>query len=156
MLLLNSQYKQSTLRLEHGAFVLTRVDPVSSNSLFLDPDARKIRIVNVNGEGSVNVRLTSAESDAAALEPVTDWSFTRRNDQEYFYKEFPLTGLTPGAYRLEFEQTQGWGWYEWTLSQGATQDSTILSLAMGIVLASALVTAGLLLISGMLAVRRRL
>lgn len=156
VLLLNSQYKQSTLRLEHGAFVLTRVDPVSSDMLFLDPDARKIRIVNVNGEGSVTVRLTSAESDAAALEPVTDWSFTRRNDQEYFYKEFSLTGLTPGAYRLEFEQTQGWGWYEWTLSQGTTQDSTILSLAMGIVLASALVTAGLLLISGILAVHRRL
>ncbi len=156
VLLLNSQYKQSTLRLEHGAFVLTRVDPVSSDTLFLDPDARKIRIVNVNGEGNVTVRLTSAESDAAALEPVTDWSFTRRNDQEYFYKEFPLADLTPGAYHLEFEQTKGWGWYEWTLSQGTTQDSTILSLAMGIVLASALVTAGLLLISGMLAVRRHL
>ena len=154
VLLLNSQYKQSTLRLEHGAFVLTRVDPLSSDTLFLEADARKIRIVNVNGEGSVTVRLTSAESDAAALEPVTDWSFTRRNDQEYFYKEFPLTGLTPGAYRLEFEQTEGWGWYEWTLSQGTTQDSTILSLTMGIVLASALVTAGLLAISGMLAVRR--
>lgn len=156
MLLLNSQYKQSTLRLEHGAFVLTRVDPISSNTLLLDPDARKIRIVNVNGEGSVTVRLTSAESDAAAVEPVTDWSFTRRNDQEYFYREFPLTGLTPGAYRLEFEQTKGWGWYEWTLSQGTTQDSTILSLAMGIVLASTLVTAGLLVISGLLALRRRL
>ena len=156
VLLLNSQYKQSTLRLEHGAFVLTRVDPVSSNALVLDPDARKIRIVNVNGEGSVTVRLTSAESDAAALDPVTDWSFTRRNDQEYFYKEFPLTELTPGAYRLEFEQTRGWGWYEWTLSQGTTQDSTVLSLAMGIALASALVTAGLLAISGMLALRRRL
>ena len=156
VLLLNSQYKQSTLRLEHGAFVLTRVDPVSSNTLLLNPDARKIRIVNVNGEGSVTVRLTLAESDAAALEPVTDWSFTRRNDQEYFYREFPLTGLTPGTYRLEFEQTKGWGWYEWTLSQGTTQDSTILSLAMGIVLASALVTAGLLVISGMLALRRRL
>ena len=76
VLLLNSQYKQSTLRLEHGAFVLTRVDPVSSNTLLLNPDARKIRIVNVNGEGSVTVRLTLAESDAAALEPVTDWSFT--------------------------------------------------------------------------------
>ena len=156
VLLLNSQYKQSTLRLEHGAFVLTRVDPVSSNTLLLDPDARKIRIVNVNGEGSVTVRLTSAESDAAALEPVTDWSFTRRNDQEYFYREFPLTGLTPGAYRLEFEQTKGWGWYEWTLSQGTTQDSTVLSLAMGIVLASALVTAGLLVISVLLALRRGL
>ena len=156
VLWLNSQYKQSTLRLEHGAFVLTRVDPLSSDTLFLDTDARKIRIVNVNGEGSVTIRLTAAESDAAALEPVTDWSFTRRNDQEYFYKEFPLIGLTPGAYRLEFEQTKGWGWYEWTLSQGTTQDSTILSLTMGIVLASALVTAGLLVISGMLALRRRL
>ena len=156
VLWLNSQYKQSTLRLEHGAFVLTRVDPLSSDTLFLDTDARKIRIVNVNGEGSVTIRLTSAESDAAALDPVTDWSFTRRNDQEYFYKEFPLTGLTPGAYRLEFEQTKGWGWYEWTLSQGTTQDSTILSLTMGIILASALVTAGLLVISGMLALRRRL
>ena len=156
VLLLNSQYKESTLRLEHGAFVLTRVDPVSSDTLFLDPDARKIRIVNVNGEGSVTIRLTSAASDTAALEPVTDWSFTRRNDQEYFYREFPLTGLAPGKYRLEFEQTQGWGWYEWTLSQGTTQDSTILSLAMGIVLAIALVTAGLLAISGMVALRRLL
>ncbi|MCE2467748.1 MAG: hypothetical protein J4G06_06955 [Caldilineaceae bacterium] len=156
VLLLNSQYKESTLRLEHGAFVLTRVDPISTDTLHLDPDARKIRIVNVNGEGSVTVRLTSSESDTAALEPVTDWSFTRRNDQEYFYREFPLTGLAPGNYRLEFEQTKGWGWYEWTLSQGTTQDSTILSLAMGIVLASALVAAGLLAISGMLAVHRRL
>ena len=88
VLLLNSQYKQSTLRLEHGAFVLTRVDPLSSDTLFLEADARKIRIVNVNGEGSVTVRLTSAESDAAALEPVTDWSFTRRNDQEYSTRKF--------------------------------------------------------------------
>ena len=78
----------------HGAFVLTRVDPLSSDTLFLDADARKIRIVN--GEGSVTIRLTSAESDAAALEPVTDWSFTRRNDQEYCYKEFPLTGSLQG------------------------------------------------------------
>ena len=109
MLLLNPQYKQSILRLEHDAFVLTRVDPVSSNTLFLDPDARKIRIVNVNGEGSVTVRLTSVESDAAAFEPVTDWSFTRRNDQEYRYKEFPLTGLTPGAYRLGVRADQGLG-----------------------------------------------
>ena len=112
VLLLNSQYKESTLRLEHGAFVLTRVDPIRSDILILDPDARKIRIVNVNGEGNVTVRLTAASSDAAALEPVTDWSFTRRNDQEYFYKEFPLTGLAPGDYRLEFEQTEGWSWYE--------------------------------------------
>ena len=156
VLLLNSQYQESTLRLEHGAFVLTRVDPIRSDTLVLNPDARKIRIVNVNGEGNVTVRLTAASSDAAALEPVTDWSFTRRNDQEYFYKEFPLTGLAPGDYRLEFEQTKGWGWYEWTLSQGTTQDSTILSLALGIVLTSAMVTAGLLIISGMLALRRRL
>ena len=155
MLWLNSQYQESTLRLEHGAFVLTRVNPVSSDTLFLDPDARKIRIVNVNGEGSVTVRLTVASSGVAALEPVTDWSFARRNDQEYFYKEFPLTGLAPGNYRLEFEQIHGWGWYEWTLSQGTTQDSTILSLAMGIVLASTLATAGLLLISGIMAMRSR-
>ena len=150
VLLLNSQYKESTLRLEHGAFVLTRVDPIRSDMLVLDPDARKLRIVNVNGEDSVTVRLT------ATLEPVTDWSFTRRNDQEYFYKEFPLTGMAPGDYRLEFEQIKGWGWYEWTLSQGTTQDSTILSLVLGIVLASALVTARLLLISGILAVHHRL
>ena len=109
VLWLNSQYKQATLHLEHGAFILTRVDPVSSDTLFLDPDARKIRIVNVNGEGIVTIRLTSAESDAAALEPVMDWSFTRRNDQEYFYREFYLTGLPPGAYCLEYEQTKGWG-----------------------------------------------
>ena len=156
VLLLNSQYKESTLRLEHGAFVLTRVDPIRSDMLVLDPDARKIRIVNVNGEGNVTVRLTAASSDAAALEPVTDWSFTWRNDQEYFYKEFPLTGLDPGAYRLEFEQTQGWGWYEWTLSQGTSQDCIILALAMGIVLASAPVTAGMLTIGGMVALRHRI
>ena len=125
VLLLNSQYKQSTLRLKHGAFVLTRVDPVSSDTLFLNPDARKIRIVDVNGEGSVTVRLTSAESDVAILKPMTDWSLRRVNDQEYFYKEFHLTGSTPGVYRLEFEQTKGWGWYEWTLSQGASQERTL-------------------------------
>ncbi|MYD90737.1 MAG: hypothetical protein F4Y08_10450 [Caldilineaceae bacterium SB0662_bin_9] len=107
VLLLNSQYKHSALRLEHGGFVLTRVYPVSNETLFFDPDTRKIRIVN--GEGSVTGRLTSAESDTTALEPVTDWSFTRRNDQEYFYKEFLLTGLTPGDYRFGVRTNRGLG-----------------------------------------------
>ena len=52
--------------------------------------------------------------------------------KEYFYREFLLTGLIPGAYRLEFEQTKGWDWYEWALSQSTTHASTVLSLAMGI------------------------
>ena len=57
---------------------------------------------------------------------------------------------------MEFEQTKGWGWYEWTLSQGTTQDSTFLSLTMGIVLASYLVAARLLAISGMVALHQLL
>ena len=100
VLLLNSQYKEATLRLEHGAFVLTRVDPIRSDMLILAPDARKIRTVNVNGEGSVTVRLTAASSGVAAMEPVTDWSFTRRNNQEYFYKDISADRFGSGCLSL--------------------------------------------------------
>ena len=152
--LVNARYKDSTLRLVHEAFVLTSENPVHEAMLSLADDARKIRIVNINGQGSVAIALTTAGADAAVVGTVEDWDFQRRTRQEYHYREIPLEQTPAGEYRLSFQQQQGWGWYEFMLSQGSTQSSAALSLLLGIVLASAVLLGGLLVLSAILAVRR--
>lgn len=152
--LVNARYQDSTLRLVHEAFVLTSEKPIHETILSIADDARKIRIVNVNGQGSIDIALTTAGGNAAVMGTVEDWAFQRRTRQDYYYREIPLAQVPAGEYRLSFRQRQGWGWYEFMLSQGSTRSSTALSLLLGIVLASAVLLGGLLLWSAVLAVRR--
>ncbi len=152
--LVNIRYKNSTLRLVHEAFVLTSENPVHEAFLSIADDARKIRIVNINGQGSISIALASADEDATVVDTVEDWAFERRARQEYYYQEISLDRTSAGEYRLSFRQQQGWGWYEFMLSQGSTQSSSALSLLLGIALASAVLLGGLLLLSAVLTVRR--
>ena len=153
--ILNTQYKQSTLRLVHDAFVLSSEDPRHEVPLAIAADARKIRIVNINGQGSVSVELRTEDPSAPAIAQIEDWAFQRRSRQEYYYQEIPLLPVQAGQYQLSFQQHEGWGWYEYLLSEGSTQDSTTLSVVLGIALASAVLLGGLLLVSALLALQRR-
>ncbi len=152
--LVNARYRDSTLRLVHEAFVLSSEDSVHEASLSLADDARKIRIVNINGQGSISVVLTTVGTDATVMDEVEDWTFERRSRQEYYYREMPLEQVPAGEYLLSFQQQEGWGWYEYMLSQGSTRSSSALSLILGIMLASTVLLGVLLLLSAIVAVKR--
>ena len=134
--------------------MLSSVDPVHEASLSVADDARKIRIVNINGQGSISVVLTTVGTDATVMDEVEDWTFERRSRQEYYYREMPLEQVPAGEYLLSFQQQEGWGWYEYMLSQGSTRSSSALSLILGIMLASTVLLGVLLLMSAILAVKR--
>ncbi len=151
----NTQYKTSTLRLTHEAFVLSSENPGHAVDLAIAADARKIRIVNINGQGSVSVALLATDPAASVVAKVSDWTFQRRSRQEYYYQEISLSPVREGEYQLSFQQHEGWGWYEYMLSQGSTQDSTALSVILGIALAGAVLLGGILLVSAVLALKRR-
>lgn len=151
---INMQYKTSSLRLEHDAFVLSPRDTHRQIPLAIAEDGHKIRIVNINGEGTVSVGLYASDALQEPIAAVRDWSFTRRSEQEYFYQEFPLANIPADQYQLDFQQIEGWGWYEYTLSQGSADSGATLSLVLGIAIASAIMLGGVLLLSGVLALKR--
>ncbi len=151
----NARYKASTLRLTHDAFVLSTVEPTHEVALAIAADARQIRIVNINGQGTVSIMLRAADSPASVVAQVVDWTFQRRARQDYYYQEIPLHLIPAGQYLLSFQQHEGWGWYEYLLSQGSTQSSTALSITLGIALATTVLLGGLLLVCVVLAVHNR-
>ncbi|NIR25760.1 MAG: hypothetical protein GWN77_02075 [Gammaproteobacteria bacterium] len=144
----NRYYNQVALRLQHGIAFLEPVTGAHQEFVVsVEPDIQRIRVVNINGVGTVSLYLSPTDDYQEAVARVDDWSFKWRRDQ-YLYTDIPVAGLTPGNYHLHFVQESGWGYFEYTLSQGGGTPSHIAALVTGVLLACSLVLGLALLLLG--------
>jgi len=134
---LSRYHNQVAMRLQHGiVFTDTASRAVGSAAVQVEPGIRRIRVVNIKGVGTVNIYLSPTSDYQQAVESVQGWTFEWRSD-EYLYVDVPIIGLQPGDYYLHFVQESGWGYYEYTLSAGGGMASHISALALGFLLALA-------------------
>lgn len=139
------------LRLQHGVVWLdSEARPEETFEVAIRPEARKIRVVNTEGLGTVSVQLSQAGDPESVVVSIEDWSFKWRLD-EYLYRDLRVDGVEPGAYQLHFVQEAGWGYFEYALGDGGGPASHTAALVLGVLLAFTLVL-GLGLI-GVLALR---
>jgi hypothetical protein len=126
------------LHLQHGVAWVDDVNqPERSFVVEVRPGARKIRVVNINGLGTVSIYLSPTADHREAVQSVEDWAFEWRLD-EYLYADLPVIGVEPGEYVLHFVQESGWGYFEYTLSDGGGPASHVAALAFGFLLACSL------------------
>ncbi|MEM7129062.1 MAG: hypothetical protein AAF702_22200 [Chloroflexota bacterium] len=139
-----SMQRQVAVNLQHDtAFMNAGNTPVLSFPVTVEPGDGRVRIVNVKGQGTVGIFLSPSNDVKDAIKKIDEWTFEYRVD-EYIYNEFTLTGIEPGDYTLHFIQDVGWGWFEFTLSQGGGTRSIVLAALMGFLVACMTVS-GLLL-----------
>jgi hypothetical protein len=154
LLLVEKYHSTVSVRLQHGVvFVDATTRPHQEVLVRIEPSARKIRVVNINGVGTVDLYLSPTSDYEQARASVEDWSFEWRSD-EYLYADIPAHGLAPGVYHLHFLQESGWGYFEYTLSHGGGFHSHLAALAIGFLLAISLILGAGLLASGILRLRR--
>lgn len=135
----NRYHDQVAIRLQHGiVFVDIASRPHQEAMVRIEPDIHKIRVVNINGLGTVNLYLSPTADWGEAIESVKGWSFEWRQD-EYIYTDVPVAGLEPGDYYLHFVQESGWGYFEYMLSHGGGTLSHLSVLVVGFLLACSLI-----------------
>jgi hypothetical protein len=140
----NHYHAQLALRLQHGAaFTDATTQPHMEFPLRIASDVQRLRIVNINGLGAVSITLGPAGAPQTVVGEASDWTFEWRAD-EYLYRDIPVEMLTPGDYTLTFEQSAGWGYFEYMLSQGGGRTSQILAVATGLLLATSIVLGSVL------------
>jgi hypothetical protein len=126
------------LHMQHGvAWVDDANQPAQSFVVEVRSDARKIRVVNINGLGAVSMYLSPTANYRQAVRGVEDWTFEWRLD-EYLYTDLPMADVAPGEYYLHFVQESGWGYFEYTLGDGGGPASHMAALAFGFFLACSL------------------
>ena len=153
LLPLHWYHDRIALHLQHGvAWVDEANQPEQAFVVEVRLGARKIRVVNINGLGSVSMYLSPTADHREAVRSVEDWTFEWRLD-EYLYADLPMAGVSPGEYYLHFVQESGWGYFEYTLGDGGGPASHMAALAFGFLLACSIVL-GLALIV-LLVVRRQ-
>jgi len=145
----NRYHDQVAMHLQHGAvFVdVTSHRPHQEVVVRVEPGTRKIRVVNINGIGTVNLYLSPTADYAQAVQSVKGWSFEWRSD-EYLYTDVPVAGLKPGDYCLHFVQESGWGYFEYALAYGGGTLSHISAAVVGFLLACSLVLGLTLIVVG--------
>ena len=150
LLFLSDRYHdQAALRFQHGVAVLEETSDRTHQHfpITVESDVQQIRVVNINGQGTVNIYLSPTIDYADAVAQVDDWSFKWRDD-EYLYTDVPTAEVAPGPYYLHFVQAEGWGYFEYALSQGGGSLSQISALVTGFLLAFSLVLVLALIILG--------
>jgi hypothetical protein len=142
-------HSQVALRLQHGKVFLEEAGGESHKEYLIqiEPDIQRIRVVNINGAGQVTIYLSPDSDDDQAVAEVRDWSFQWRDD-EYLYADVPLTKVKPGQYSLHFVQEAGWGYFEYTISQGGGTQSYIAALVIGFLLACSVILGLALILLG--------
>jgi hypothetical protein len=95
-----------------------------------------LRIVNINGLGTVGIHLSPTDDPQDAVRSYEDWTFEWRLD-EYLYVDFPMDGVAPGDYMLHFVMAEGWGYFEFTLAHGGGTASHLSALVYGVLMACA-------------------
>jgi len=155
LLPVNRYHDQAAMRLQHGiVFVdVASHQPHREVLVRVQPDSHKIRVVNINGVGTVNLYLSPTDDYLEAVKSVKDWSFVWRSD-EYLYASIPLDDLEPGDYHLHFLQESGWGYFEYTLSHGGGTLSHVSALVVGLLLACSLVLGLTLVVVGVMRILR--
>ncbi len=137
---LNRYHDQVAMRLQHGVvFTDTASQLRKAMPVRVEPGIRRIRVVNINGVGTVGIYLSPTDDYAQAVKSVRGWTFEWRSD-EYLYVDVPVTDLQPGDYYLHFVQESGWGYYEYTLSAGGGMASHLSALVLGFLLALAVLS----------------
>lgn len=143
--LISLYHSRISLRLQHGVAVLhadqaegTRNGPRQIVAVDLEADMQRIRIVNINGTGTVSIFLSPSDTNEPTNNIIEDWSF-RWRDNEYLYEDIPLPELAPRRYYLHFVQHDGWGMFEYIVSQGGGNLSNTMALLSGFFLASSLI-----------------
>ena len=143
-LVANRAHGQVAMHLQHGtAFVDATRLPHAEFPLAIAANTDRLRVVNINGLGNVNLLLVPNADRSTVAAAVQDWEFKWRSD-DYLYQDIPVQGLAAGDYRLEFNQHSGWGYFEYTLSQGGGRTSQLLALVAGLLLAVAVLFAAAL------------
>ena len=136
---IDGYHDRVALRLQHD---IAWVDDVrqSERSFVVEvrPGARKIRVVNIKGLGTVSIYLSPTTDYREAVRSVEDWTFEWRLD-EYLYADLPVTGVEPGEYYLHFVQESGWGYFEYALGDGGGPASHVAALALGFLMACSVV-----------------
>lgn len=145
--LVSQLHEKASVKMQYGA---TRLDALSQPrqelALVLQENARSFTIVKRAGAGTTSLSLRSSDKSDEILREIKEWSFGP-NDPD-LYQRWALTDLLPGHYTLLFEQTSGVGFFEYTISHGGGQGSNLAALGIGLLLALAVVCAGLLLLLG--------
>lgn len=143
----NQLHERASVKVQYGA---TRLDALSQPrqelALVLQENARSFTIVKRVGAGTATLSLRSSDKSDKILREIKEWSFGP-NDPD-LYQRLALTDLLPGHYTLLFEQISGVGFFEYTISHGGGQGSNLAALGIGLLLALAVVCAGLLLLLG--------
>jgi len=142
-------HSRVALRLQHGKVFLEESGGESHKEypIQVEPDIQRIRVVNINGAGRVTIYLSPGVDDDQAITEVRDWSFKWRDD-EYLYTDLPLAMVKPGQYYLHFVQEAGWGYFEYTISQGGGTQSYIAALMIGFLLSGSVILGLALILLG--------
>jgi len=136
---LNRYHDRVALHLQHDVAWVDDVNqPEQSFVVQIRPGARKIRVVNIKGMGSVSIYLSPTADYRDAVRSLEDWGFEWRLDQ-FLYNDIPVEGVPPGQYSLIFVQRAGWGYFEYTLGDGGGPASHVAALAFGLLLSCSLV-----------------
>jgi len=153
----NWYHTQVAVRIQHSIVYVAAVGsegPHQSRTVKVEPGTRKIRVVNVNGTGTVNLYLSPTNDYREAVAGMKNWSFEWRPD-EYLYADIPLAEVQPGEYYLHFVQDSGWGYFEYTLASGGGTASQLSALALGFLLACSLILGLVLLLLTTARIKRR-
>lgn len=131
--LLNQYHSQVAIRVQHGT---VRLDAISTPQHAIDflfgEDVRSLRIVKRAGNGTVDVSLTSAGSPGNE-QLIEGWAFALNDPNQY--RQIEVSEMGPGPYQLQFQQQDGVGYFEYSLSHGGGEASHAAAIGMGLLLA---------------------
>ena len=134
-----SQYHDRvSMEIQHGTAypAVGSLTPSQMLKVSVQAEGDTIRIVNINGLGTVSIYLSPTDDTRDAVQSLEDWTFEWRLD-EYLYVDFPLDGVAPGDYYLHFVMAEGWGYFEFTLAHGGGTSSHASALVYGFLIACA-------------------
>jgi len=134
----NQYHDRVAMELQH-ATAYPAVGSLTPSQVFrvrIKAPSDALRIVNINGHGTVSVYLSPTEDPRDAVQSLEDWDLEWRVD-EYLYADFPLDGVAPGDYYLHFVMAEGWGYFEFTLAHGGGTASHLSALVYGVLMAGA-------------------
>ena len=134
-----SQYHDRvSMEIQHGTAypAVGSLTPSQMLKVSVQAEGDTIRIVNINGLGTVSIYLSPTDDTRDAVQSLEDWTFEWRLD-EYLYVDFPLDGVAPGDYYLHFVMAEGWGYFEFTLAHGGGTSSHASALVYGFLMACA-------------------
>ncbi|MEM7534628.1 MAG: hypothetical protein AAF639_20785 [Chloroflexota bacterium] len=127
----NRLHSQTALTVQHGTVRLDALStPQWAANLTIGEDARLLSIVKREGNGTANLNLLLNGNESRWQ--VDEWTFGRDDPDQHH--RFSLETIEPGPYKLDFQQSSGVGYFEYTLSHGGGQASHVVAILMGVLL----------------------